>query len=97
MSYLNTFYQISEEIVILKKCLKKYEFYLENTNKSVHLKNKTIKLKDKEILKLDQKCDNLSDALQKMKGDFNVLKVANKKLQKQKTVPKMKSVMTNKT
>ena len=96
-SALKSFNKNSEEIVILKNSLKKYEIDLENANKDVQLKNKTIKLKDKEILKLDQKCDNLSDALKKVKGDFNVLKVANKKLEKQKTVPNMKSVMTNMT
>ena len=49
------------------------------------MKNKIKKEKNNEIYKLDQKCENLSDNIKKLKLEMSRVKQENKKLIKQKS------------
>ena len=99
-SVLKVFEERNIEEATLKKSLKNVNSELENMKKDLQSKNRFIKEKEKEVTKLELKCDNLGDSLERCKSEVKYLKSENSKLakiQKKVQLKKSKNVSTNTT
>ena len=83
-SAMKLFEDKNHETIHIKNTLKNLQSDFESAKKELNMKNKTIKEKNNEIYKLDQKCENLSDNVKKLKLEMSRVKQENKKLIKQK-------------
>ena len=93
---LKIFEERSLEIVTLKNVLKKKDSEISDYKKELLEANKALKGKEKEAYKLQQKNDNQSDSITRIKAEISILKTENKNLLKKKpSKRKSSNVSTN--
>ena len=88
---LRAFKHNSEQVLVYKNLVKSCDGQMEALKRDLNLNSKSLKEKNKEIYRLDQKSENLSDTLKKLKSELSSLKVENSKLKNQKPVKSKKS------
>ena len=76
------FEEKKQEIVLLKKALTKQESDVIIIKKDLNITKKGTKEKEREICRIEQKNENLSDNIKRLKNEISNLKADNKKLSK---------------